>query len=253
MFLPLIPLKRLFYFVSGIVASNGFQSCSTELNECFFLEDEITASRNFDVSKFDEVISNWPGNYVIKQGPKHSLEVTGSQRYIDSLSQHLSDGKLYLENNVPFCQSSEPFRVTLTLPYLKHVFVNAESNIEIKDFINQDELTLKLTENSRLKLQRYEGLRQLNVSLSQNAKLLVTQKNKPLEKLDIKVEGSGEFRGYNIPTNNTAINIDGKGYCEVNTLTKLSVIIKGEGHVFTKGSPSIYKRITGRGDVYFND
>ena len=49
------------------------------------------------------------------------------------------------------------------------------------------------------------------------------------------------------------VNILGKGHCEVNAIEKLHVEIKGDASVFSKGEPILYKRITGKGDVYFTD
>jgi hypothetical protein len=63
----------------------------------------------------------------------------------------------------------------------------------------------------------------------------------------------GTLEDYPIPAKNVTVNIEGKGYCEVNAIEKLNVVIKGNANVYSKGMPSLYKRITGKGDVYFND
>lgn len=80
--------------------------------------------------------------------------------------------------------------------------------------------------------------------------------NTPLEEIDslqVNIEGDGRFNGYNVPAKNVDVNILGKGYCEVNAIKKLHVVIKGDANVVSKGMPSLYKSITGRGDVYFKD
>ena len=74
-----------------------------------------------------------------------------------------------------------------------------------------------------------------------------------MEQVEIIIEGKGYFSGYLMPSKKVNVNILGKGHCEVNTIEKLHVEIKGDADVFSKGNPILYKRITGKGDVYFID
>ena len=108
-------------------------------------------------------------------------------------------------------------------------------------------------------------LQNFHAFLSQEAQITTVEELKLLEQVEIIIEGKGYFwakfnafkksePNYNIKLlEQVEIIIEGKGHCKVNTIEKLHVEIKGDADVFSKGNPILYKRITGKGDVYFID
>lgn len=252
MYLPLILLKRLLKLIIVSIYFLLFQNCEKDLNECFFL-DNTKATTTLSLKPFNHISTHLNGTYIIKQGNSYQMEVKGSKRYLDSLVGYVHNKQLTIENNAPFCTAETHFEIIVILPTLEHITFDGQSEIKIDDFKDQSELSIQLSEHSNLYLNSFEGLKNLEITLSQNATVGCLKKIKPLENLKIKIEGNGAFKGYSLPAKKVDISIEGKGYCEVNTIEKLSVVIKGDANVVTKGNPSIYKRITGRGDIHFTD
>lgn len=227
-------------------------SCTSERDECFFL-DNTTSTKVESVEPFTHFYSHLEGNYIFKQGEKHQIEISGEKRYVDSLRINTSHGLLNLKNHMPHCSSSVPFSIVVTVPELHHISILRKSEVQIDDFINQDDLSIDLTDNSQLELNTLSGLKRLSIAMSQNASIKSIKPFSPLEELTINIEGNGHFKDYTIPAKEVSINIEGKGYCEVNSIEKLNVVILGDANVISKGTPSLYKRITGKGDVHFTD
>ncbi|MDA9244763.1 DUF2807 domain-containing protein [Flavobacteriaceae bacterium] len=250
--LPLIPIKRLISITCSFVTSFSFQFCEPQLEDCFFLEnDQIT--RSYQLDDFNQITSHLPGEYTIKQADYHRVEVSGHQRYIDSLSLHVINKKVHLGNKSPFCQEHTNFDVTIYMTDLQNLFINEKSNIVIENFEKQTDLSVSLTKKSFLEINRFKGLRNLYAELSREAIVSSTSKLDTLDQIDISIAGEERFSGFPAPAKNVAVNIEGKGYCEVYAVEKLNVVIKGNANVYAKGMPSLYKRITGKGNVYFND
>ena len=236
-----------------IIANLGlFCQCSNELDDCFFLTNE-KVKRQYNLDAFDAVKSTLKGNYFFKQGKEHQIEITGHPRYIDSLSKRVYKQQLRLSNQYPFCHEDNNYEITVTLPQLKKLFIDAESRITVEDFKDQSELDIKLSQKSFLDIKHYKGLRSFYAFISQDAEITCTEEYDPLDEVNIVIEGNGSFSGYTMPAKKVQVNILGKGYCEVNAIEKLHVEIKGQASVYAKGMPSLYKRITGQGDVYFTD
>lgn len=252
MHLPFLPLRRLLRFAIASIYFLNFQSCEKELNECFFL-DEVSATKTLSLQPFESISTHLNGTYTLKQGDTYQIEVKGSKRYLDSLVNYVHNKQLTIDNSTPFCSAETNFEIFITLPTLKHIAFDGQSEVTIGDFINQKELSIQLSEYSNLYLNAFDGLKNLDIALSQNATVGCLRELHPLESVKIKIEGNGAFKGYALPAKKVDISIEGKGYCEVNTIEKLSVVIKGNANVVTKGNPSIYKRITGSGDVHFTD
>ena len=252
MYSPILPIKLLIYLVFSLVTSFSFQFCESQLEDCFFLEND-KISHSYHLDSFNEIVSHLPGEYTIKQANHHKIEVYGHKRYIDSMSTRVFNNKVYLDNKSPFCQEHTNFGITIYMSDLKNLFVDEKSSIIIEDFEEQTDLSINLTKKSFLEIKRFKGLRNLFAELSREAVVSSTSELDTLNQIDISIAGHGGFRGFSLPAKNVKVNIEGKGYCEVNAIEKLNVVIKGNANVYSKGMPSLYKRITGNGNVYFYD
>lgn len=243
--LPTLALITLF----GLIL---FSSCTEEFDECFYLNNE-SVSKKYDLSAFTQIETFVPGNYVLKQGNQHNVNLKGHPRYLDSIKTYINNGKLQITNRFPFCENNTQVEVVITLSKLNQLFIHAKSNIRIEEFDQQDNLYLNLNKKSFLEINRFKGLRKLYVLLRDEAAIVSKQEIRTIDSLKIEIEGDGQFYGFKIPSKNVDISILGKGYSEVNAIEKLLVVIKGNANIISKGMPSLYKRITGRGNVYFKD
>ena len=229
-----------------------FVDCSKEFDECFYLTEDIT-TKVYHSERFEQVEIYVPGEYTFKQGKEHEIKITAHPRYLDSLNTSIHHGKLSISNRFPFCENKTDLKVEITLPKIKNLFFNAKSTILLNDFINQENLSINLSKKSILEINQFEGMHKFFVLLREDALIKTTTPLENIDSLQINIEGEGRFNGFNIPAKHVNIDILGKGYCEVKALEKLHVVIKGNVNVITKGSPSLYKRITGKGEVYFKD
>ena len=229
-----------------------FSSCTEEIDDCFYLTDEIV-TKIYPLDNFNQFETFVPGAYTLKQGSKHSIEITGHPRYLDSLSIQVYNKRLSISNRFPFCENKTPFDVVITLPKVKEIFIDAKSKVTIEDFEKQEDLNITLSKKSFLDINQFKGTQKFFMLLREDAMIKSNTLLDPIDSLQVVIEGDGRLDGFNIPAKNVNISILGKGYCEVNAIEKLHVVIKGDANVVSKGMPSLYKSITGRGDVYFKD
>lgn len=229
-----------------------FSSCTEEFDDCFYLTDEVV-TKVYPLDNFDQLETFVPGEYTLKQGLKHSIEITGHPRYLDSLSSQVYNDRLSILNRFPFCENDTQFKVVITLPKIKKIFIDAKSKVTIEDFEKQEDLSITLSKKSFLDINRFKGTHKFYMLLREDAMITSNTLLDTIDSLKVVIEGDGRLDGFNIPAKNVDISILGKGYCEVNAIEKLHVVIKGDANVVSKGMPSLYKSITGRGDVYFKD
>jgi len=67
--------------------------------------------------------------------------------------------------------------------------------------------------------------------------------------LEIKINGSGDFRGVALSAFTSDIEINGSGKARVNVKDNLNADLKGSGSVYYLGSPKIKTNISGSGEV----
>ncbi|MCH1416924.1 MAG: DUF2807 domain-containing protein [Flavobacteriaceae bacterium] len=169
------------------------------------------------------------------------------------MSSQVYNKRLSISNRFPFCEDNAPFKALINLPKIKKILIDTKSKVTLEDFENQEELSITLNKKSILDINQFKGTHKFYIQLREDVKIT---SNTPLNKIDslkVVTEGDGRLGGFNIPAKNVAISILGKGYCEVNAIEKLHVVIKGDANVVSKGMPSLYKRIIGRGNVYFKN
>lgn len=227
-------------------------SCTEEYDECFYLTDKMI-TKVYPLNNFNKIETFVQGAYTFKQGKQHQIKITGHPRFLDSLSTRVHLETLSITNRFPFCKNKAKLSVEITLPTIKHLFIDAESHLTIDDFDNQDDLYINLSKKSFLEINRFQGMHKFFIQLREDAQVKTNTPLNEIDSLQVNIEGDGHFNGFNIPAKNVAVSILGKGYCEVNAIEKLHVIIKGDANVISKGMPSLYKSITGRGNVYFKD
>ena len=229
-----------------------FSSCTEEFDDCFYLTDDVV-TKVYPLDDFNQLETFVPGEYTLKQGSTHSIEITGHPRYLDSLSSQVYNKRLSISNRFPFCEDNTPFKAVITLPKIKEILIDAKSKVTLEDFENQEDLNITLSKKSLLDINQFKGTHKFYMQLREDAMI---KSNTPLETVDslkVVIEGDGRLDAFNMPAKNVDISILGKGYCEVNAIEKLHVVIKGDANVVSKVMPSLYKSITGRGDVYFKD
>jgi len=69
------------------------------------------------------------------------------------------------------------------------------------------------------------------------------------DRQEITVAGSGNYKGDNLKSKSTVINISGSGNADVDTSDKLDVTIAGSGSINYRGEPAITQRVLGSGSI----
>ena len=113
-----------------------FSSCTEEFEDCFYLTDEVV-TKVYPLDDFNQLETFVPGEYTLKQGSTHNIEITEHPRYLDSLSSQVYNKRLSISNRFPFCEDNAPFKALITLPKIKKILIDAKSKVTLEDFENQ--------------------------------------------------------------------------------------------------------------------
>ncbi len=238
----------LFIWLICLLALIISTSCNNNNNECFYLNNKEENKEMF-LSEFNKVTIDLKGNYTIKQSVNHKIKLRGNANYLDSIKTEVGNNNLYIYQKGVACNDSYNYDVTISLPKLHELIIREKANIIIENFNKQSELNIEASKKSVININKFTSINKFYAQLSQGAAIYNHEEIDTLNHIKIKIGGDGSFRGYPLPGKKIDVEINGKGYCEVNSVDQLNVVILGEGEVNSKGMPSIYKRITGKGSV----
>ena len=145
-----------------------FSSCTEEFDDCFYLTDDVV-TKVYPLDDFNQLETFVPGEYTLKQGSTHSIEITGHPRYLDSLSSQVYNKRLSISNRFPFCEDNTPFKAVITLPKIKEILIDAKSKVALEDFENQEDLNITLNKKSLLDINQFKGTHKFYMQLREDA------------------------------------------------------------------------------------
>lgn len=145
------------------------------------------------------------------------------------------------------------FEMTISYGTEQEVVVTGDSNIvdRIKKRVSMDTWTLEL---ERGHYGNYDLSFQITLPAIEKivdngvAKIQMVDFPKQ-ENFSLEINGTGSFKGFDMPTDNCIVAINGLGFCEVMAEKTLDVTINGSGRVYYKGDAEVHQNISGLGSV----
>ncbi|MCP3928560.1 MAG: DUF2807 domain-containing protein [Bacteroidetes bacterium] len=217
------------YLVGLLIATTLFFGCTKD-ELCTKGEGTIT-TQTLHIPNFSGIDLQGAYDVVITQGIQQEVTATGHPNMISRLSSDVSNSiwKMGLNKG---CYEDYELTVYITVPNMEDIEISGSGNVELNGFDNVNEFT---------------------IDINGSGSILGNADFSALEKLSIKISGSGEYLGFPISTDECTIKISGSGTCEVQVNNSLDVDISGSGNVYYKGNPSITQDISGSGQVINNN
>lgn len=70
-----------------------------------------------------------------------------------------------------------------------------------------------------------------------------------VDRIDINLEGTGNYEGFLLEVREAAVDISGTGSCEVKVTERLDAVLEGTGSLYYTGNPVINADVSGTGRV----
>jgi hypothetical protein len=178
-----------------------------------------------DVSGITAISLSGSGKLRVEQGTTEALTITADDNLLPLLTSEVRDGRLHLG-----VKPNTSIRPSKTIVY----------NVKVKSLDGVD-----LSGSGDIDLKDLDG-KQLEVKVSGSGSLTAAGK---VEKLGVRITGSGKSRTEGLACKSAAITISGSGNVVVAANEELDVKISGSGSVQYVGDPKVTKRISGSGSV----
>ncbi len=227
-----------------------------------------TEDRTVDLSTFNKIEFNIPGNLEFTQENETSIVVNSNEKIFNALKLSVSNNTLYIEKKKGYhFKNSEDINFKVSSPNIEAISVpgsgKVDASFDTTQFIPDFDLTISGSgyfESNALKAVNQEivisGSGNIDINYLENDNLKTTISGSGLVDVrglsvhsDIAVSGSGSFRGFNYITDDADIKISGSGLAEVHADSTLDAEISGSGSVFYKGNPIINYSSSGSGSL----
>lgn len=201
-------------------------------------------SKSYDVSNFENINLIGRGNIFLTQGEQYSVRIQADENIIERLEVEVEGDTLKIGDTGFLLFNINPIKIYVTMPEIESVRIGGSGSIQNQNVINSEDLSLIIDGSGKINME-------LNVD-KLSTKILGSGSAIYLGKADehnIRIEGSGSIKAFELTNKITKINIIGSGSTQVSPSETLNIKISGSGSVKYKGSPTIDQSISGSGSI----
>ncbi len=217
-----------------------FSSCTKD-----FRGEGPIVTQLLDVSEFTGVSTESSIDVIISQGEFQSVAVTGYENLIDKLDLSVKNGVLKVDvKNGNY--SNLNLELIIEIPTLSKLKTNGSGNITVGQF-NSSNLEMNIEGSGNI-----VATSGLNIDNKLTSKIdgsgyidvagIVTSE-------EIKIDGSGDYNGFNLESNECNVFINGSGDAEVLVTDRLDIKVNGSGNTYYRGTPNISSTVDGSGKI----
>ncbi len=233
-------MKRILLFL--ILSVSLFSSC--EFHQVKGNGD--ISSENRQVNRAERIHIDGSFDVEITQGDKASVKVEADENLLDYIQVEEDEGKLYIRmrDGLSFSTNNK-ITVYITTPLLSELSFSGSGKLIGKNKLTgSTRLALSLAGSGEVDID--VNAPEIDADISGSGSITIKGETK---KQRINLGGSGDYRGYDLKSEDARVSIAGSGNVRLFADAELDVSIAGSGSVYYKGSPNIIKNIVGSGDI----
>ncbi len=170
----------------------------------------------------------------LEKGAEGNISITAEDNVQDRIVVE-SDGTtltISMKNNTSL-RNTEKIKITVPFEDISEISLRGSGNIEGKDMLKSNSLTLNLQGSGGIKISI--DATSLNAQLNGSGDMKLSGKATDVE---VKTTGSGNFEGKELLSENAQIYISGSGDSTIFAKNSLKARIQGSGSIFCAGNPS---------------
>jgi Putative auto-transporter adhesin, head GIN domain len=178
------------------------------------------------VANFSSVSLSGSGQVLIEQGASESLTVTTDDNLLQHVKTEVHGNTLELGVKDPMTNldPTNDIIFKLTVKQLDRLEISGSGKADIRG-LNEDQLQVRISGSGDVSGQGTAG------------------------DLDLRISGSGSYRGPELKTRRASIGVSGSGSAVVSASETLDANVSGSGSVEYVGEPHVTQNISGSGSV----
>jgi len=200
-------------------------------------------SETRDVGVFTEVVLEGSGTVSIEVTGTESLTIEAEDNLMSRLTSDVEGGRLVLGSR-GVINATREIIYTVTVASLDGVTITGSGEIETRD-ITTSRFSAEITGSGSMLLTGLE-LESLDASIEGSGHIEAAGL---VDDLEVRIPGSGTFRGEDLETARAIVSIEGSGSAVVDVSETLEASVTGSGRIEYLGSPDVVSSVTGSGSV----
>ena len=216
----------------------------------FCCKDKIVGSGNVTTqtiatADYDQIALTGSMDVHLIPGTEGQIEVTAEDNLHQYINIAVTNGTLNIgKKSGASLTTNREIYVTVPFQSLSGVRIEGSGDIDTQgaeNIIRASTFKASVTGSGDINL-KLEVTEKVEANITGSGDIALSGST---ESLQVLIDGSGDFEGFDLSANNATVTISGSGDAEVMAKTSLRAIISGSGDIAYKGSPTITRNITG--------
>jgi lipopolysaccharide export system protein LptA len=187
-------------------------------------------------SSFNKIDLKGNAKVILTEGDKEEAKIEVKNLDLKDVITEVKNNTLYIYQKDKKYSDNSTLNIYISYQKLEGIYIGGVIDLLTNSVILSDKLELKCSGVGKVVMKI--DTKELFVSSSGSGKLAVSGKT---NYQSIEISGSGKFKGYELQSNTSKVNISGVGDVELNVTQELSANISGMGNITYKGNPPIKK------------
>lgn len=209
----------------------------------YFISSENIVSKDFSVSEFQNINLEASGNIYLTQDEQQSVRIEADDKVFKLLTVNVENGKLTISLK-RYLILMKPIKIYISMKEIKDLEISGSGSMVGQSKIDTDTLKLLIEGSGSFDLDL--TAKDLDTFIIGSGKLDL---NGSVDNHNVKIEGSGNIKAFDLLTKTSDVEISGSGNAEIYASKQLDIGISGSGNVFYKGEATVTQKISGSGRV----
>jgi hypothetical protein len=231
-------MKFVSFSLSVIILLFTLSSCVN----CVEPEGKIK-TLNIKLDNFSRIDIEIPANIKIIVGDSAKITISAPESIVSQILTIVKRDRLNLEGNICKVKNNQ-INIQITTPNLSALKIKGSASVYSETPIKTDELIMKINGSGSIALNVFANSIISDISGTGDINI-----NGTCQDLVVDISGSGNFKGLGLNTYKAKVYIEGSGTASVVALNKLNAKVDGSGEVKYSGEPNLDINISGSGKI----
>jgi hypothetical protein len=187
----------------------------------------------YETGEFSMLELKVPGDVFLKQSDEFSVEIDAPEKVLDEIKTEIKNGVLTISAEPSIFRNIKDVTMHISLPVLESLTVSGSNRVVGKGTFRSAQTDFRIHGSGKVELSLDNE--KTNVYINGSGDVALSGKTL---KHYIEINGSGNVNNFELISENTIIEINGAGNCEVFASEAIRTEINGAGSVSYKGSPT---------------
>ncbi len=203
-------------------------------------------TRTVNTGNYDAVKGVGSMDIHLEKGSEGTITVKTDENIQDYIIVEVKNNALVVRTKKNTnIRTKKGIHVYVPFQDLSKVSLTGSGDIDTKDPINADDLTVSVTGSGDVVLDVRSTVLEVSVTGSGDIELTGSTEN-----LDVSISGSGDFKGFDLDSQNTEASVSGSGDAKVVAKNSIKARVNGSGDIVYKGNPERSDtKTSGSGDI----